>query len=52
MSRFLEDRRDWKIDQVRADRDKGLISEPAATEQIVLINEQYDKARRWRDNVA
>ena len=48
MSDFLEKRKDWKIDMVLAERDKGLISEGETGEQILLIEEQYEIAKRWR----
>ena len=52
MSKFLEQRRDWQLDQIVKDRDNGIISDAEAQEQILLAQERYDKARRWRDNVA
>lgn len=51
MTDFLEKRKDWKIDMVLNDQKKGLISHGEAGERILLIEEQYDQARRWRENI-
>jgi len=50
MSRFLEQRRDWQLDQIVKDRDKGLLSYAAAQEKTLEVYESYDRAKRWRDH--
>ena len=52
MSNFLEQRRDWKKDMIMQDLDQAKISKHEAEEQLQAVDQQYDKARRWRDNVA
>ena len=52
MSTFLEQRRDWKKDMIMQDFNQGVISKHEAEEQLQAVDQQYDKARRWRDNVA
>ena len=52
MSNFLEQRRDWQKDMILKDLDQAKISKHEAEERLRAVDEQYDKARRWRDNVA
>ena len=52
MSNFLEQRRDWKKQMIMADFDEDRISKHEAEERLLAVDEQYDKAKRWRDNVA
>ena len=52
MSTFLEQRRDWKKDMILKDLDQAKISKHKAEERLLAVDEQYDKAKRWRDNVA
>ena len=52
MSGFLEQRRDWKKYMIMQDLEQGKISKHEAEERLQAVDEQYDKERRWRDNVA
>lgn len=51
MSIFRKIRKDWQIDQVLDRLDAGLISDAEAGEQIQLIEERFDRARRRRENI-
>jgi len=52
MSDFLEQRRDWQKDMIMQDLEQGVISKHEAAERLQAVDERYDKARRWRQNVA
>lgn len=51
MSIFRKIRKDWQIDQVLDRLDAGLISDAEAGEQIQLIEERFERARRRRENI-